>query len=260
MKQWKLFYEFSSAFTGPASEHYYKLRCFPREYSMQKITFLQWDVQPYSGSMLETDHFGNRLLYGSCMEPHDTFDVTVKAVVMKLPEPEMEPVADYKFGMLRSASPLTSMGAALRSFYVTVPPRTGSAWERAGIFMSRLYEAFRYETASTRFNTSAEEAFSQGCGVCQDYAHILLALLREEHITARYVAGTIPGEGQTHAWVEVLDHGLWKGFDPTHNKETDEEYISFTVGRDALDCGLNRGILKNAGEKTQTVKVKMEEF
>ena len=228
---------------------------------MQKITFMQWSVQPPAGSTLETDPFGNRLLYGNCSVPHDTFEVSLRAVVTKLAWQEPEAMPAYRFGMLRTASPLTSMGEALRAFYAALPKNENDApWDRASMLMNALYGAFRYETGSTRYDTNAEEAFAQGCGVCQDYAHILLALLRHEHLTARYVAGTIPGEGQTHAWIEVLDNGFWRGFDPTHNRETDDSYISFTVGRDALDCSLNRGILKNACEKSQHVIVKMEEF
>ena len=93
--------------------------------------------------------------------------------------------------------------------------------------------------------------------MCQDYAHILLALCRREGLTARYVAGTIPGEGETHAWIEVWHEGRWKGFDPTNDRETDESYLTFAVGRDAEDCSLSRGVFIGAGNQNQYIRCEM---
>lgn len=261
MKQWKLLYEFSSEFTAPATGHYFKLRCFPRECTVQKCSSLRWSVRPAASCSFETDPFGNRLLFGCCEEAHERFDIGLNAVVLKGAEPEAEPKAYYRLGMLRTPTILTAMGPALTGFYGTVENKENTApWERAGELMAALFDAFSYESQSTDFTTTAEEAFSQGRGVCQDYAHIMLALCRRSGLTVRYVAGTIPGEGETHAWIEVWQDGFWKGFDPTHNREADDGYISFTVGRDAFDCEINRGIFKDSFEKNQQVYVRMEEF
>lgn len=261
MKQWKLTYEFSSEFTAPATDHYFKLRCFPREDEMQRTASLRWSVNPPSGCSFESDAFGNKLLFGCCAQPHERFDSRVGAVILKGAEPETERRDYYRLGMLRVPTHLTAAGSDLSAFHMKLEneKNTGS-WQRAGELMEALFSAFRYESGSTAFTTTAEEAFAQGCGVCQDYAHIMLALCRLEGLTVRYVAGAIPGEGETHAWVQVYEDGLWKGFDPTHNRETNDEYISFAVGRDAADCEINRGIFKNAFEKSQRVHVMMEEF
>jgi transglutaminase-like putative cysteine protease len=125
--------------------------------------------------------------------------------------------------------------------------------------MQILVREFKYQSGTTNVDTSAEEAFAQGCGVCQDYAHILISLLHLAGITARYVTGFIIGEGVSHAWVEFLDHDKWYGIDPTNNKLVNDEYIKIGHGRDAKDCMINRGIMHGGGLHTQSVRVNVQE-
>ena len=221
MKIWKLTYELCCHFSSPVTRHSYTLRCFPREMLYQKVQSCKYEVWPCYGNSRGRDSFGNSLLIGKSEEAHDWFLVKVDSVVMT------EKAAD--------------------------------PWEKTEYLMRKLSDTFRYEAGSTFFSTTAEEAFAQGCGVCQDYAHILLALCRNENMTARYVAGTIPGEGQTHAWIEVWNQGRWKGFDPTNNRITDEDYICMAYGRDAADCSLSQGIFVGGGNQEQHIYVKMEE-
>ena len=221
MKIWKLTYELCCHFSSPVTRHSYTLRCFPREMRYQKVQSCKYEVWPCYGNSRGRDSFGNSLLIGKSEEAHDWFLVKVDSVVMT------EKAAD--------------------------------PWEKTEYLMRKLSDTFRYEAGSTFFSTTAEEAFAQGCGVCQDYAHILLALCRNENMTARYVAGTIPGEGQTHAWIEVWNQGRWKGFDPTNNRITDEDYICMAYGRDAADCSLSQGIFVGGGNQEQHIYVKMEE-
>lgn len=260
MRKWKLIYEMHDEFSTAVSGHYFSLRCFPKEMVSQKIKSFSCSIHPGSVSSRGRDSFSNFLLTGCCMQPHDQFYVKVESLVAKknIAEPEIKEL--HCLGMFRQPTRLTSMGDSLNAFYDTLMPGNGEdSWTRARWLMECLSRSFSYQSGSTNVNTTAEEAFFQGCGVCQDYAHVLLSLCRKEQMTARYVAGAVPGEGQTHAWIEVLKDGKWKGFDPTNNRETDDSYISFAVGRDAADCGLNRGIfLGNAGQR-QFVNVKMEE-
>lgn len=261
MKIWRLTYELCCRFSSPVTSHSYTLRCFPREMMYQKVQSCKYEVWPCSGSCRGRDSFGNSLLIGKSDAPHDCFLVKMDAVVMteKLPEPEFREF--HQLGMYRNPTRFTEPGQKLSAFARTIPKgEETSPWKRTDILMKQLTAAFRYESGSTAFHTTAEEAFSQGCGVCQDYAHILLSLCRMEGMTARYVAGTIPGEGQTHAWVEVWDQGKWKGFDPTNNRETDEAYICLAYGRDAGDCSLSQGIFMGGRNQEQHIYVKMEEY
>lgn len=261
MKKWKLTYELSLSFSSPVSREHYSLRCIPDRFENQEVISCQVQILPENAVMYGKDAFGNTVLAGSVERPHSRFSVDVEARVRTQAGTREEMKQYHQLGMYRYESEMTRVGQSLGAFIRTLPPGQGkSSWERSRDLMYILWDSFRYLRGSTGVDTTAEQAFTQGCGVCQDYAHILLALCRREGMTARYVAGAIPGEGQTHAWVEVWQDGCWKGFDPTNRKETDEDYICFAVGRDAHDCGLNRGIFLGNALQTQNVYVRMEEI
>ena len=261
MKFWKLTYELKLEFARAVVRHSYSLRCFPKELVTQKIRSCHFEVVPCSGYSQSRDSFGNLLLTGASMDPLDSLMVRVQAEVATENRPEPEKRAYYQLGMYRAATELSFPGEKLEAFYQKFrgSGKAEDAWERAGEWMARLSDEFSYESGSTGVRTHAEQAFSQGCGVCQDYAHILLALCRRDGLTARYVAGAVPGEGESHAWIEVYRDGFWQGFDPTNNKKTDEDYIRFAFGRDAGDCSLSRGIFVGEGNHRQYICVKMEE-
>ena len=84
-----------------------------------------------------------------------------------------------------------------------------------------------------------------GAGVCQDYSHVLLSLLRMAGMPARYVVGLMQGEGESHAWVEANCRGYWYGIDPTNHLLINESYIKLAHGRDYGDCMISRGISRN---------------
>lgn len=260
MRQWKLAYELYNQFSLPVTGHFYSLRCFPQETEYQKIRSCSYEVQPCEGSGESRDSFGNKVLYGHCQEPHGVFRVRLAAVVETHGRPEPEKRPFWQLGMFRCSSPLTVAGKELRAFADgAFGTEKCSPWEDAARLMDGLYGRFSYVSGSTCFTTPAEAAFVQGCGVCQDYAHILLALCRYRGVTARYVAGAIPGEGASHAWIEVWQDGYWKGFDPTNNREVQEDYICFAYGRDAGDCELSQGIFRGAASQSQQVTLRMEE-
>lgn len=121
-----------------------------------------------------------------------------------------------------------------------------SVVDDAKLVMQRVFEAFTYTPGLTTIRTTAEEALTQGKGVCQDYAHAMLAVCRHLGMPARYIAGLLGGEGATHAWVEVYDHDRWVGLDPTHNRLVNDEYITIAHGRDYRDCMLDIGIFSGA--------------
>jgi transglutaminase-like putative cysteine protease len=107
---------------------------------------------------------------------------------------------------------------------------------------ARVHRSLVYEWGVTGVRTTASEAAAGGRGVCQDYAHVMLAACRVAGIPARYVSGHLIGEGGSHAWVEILHPhphwpGTWiaEGWDPTHNRRTNSDYLVVAVGRDYAD-------------------------
>jgi transglutaminase-like putative cysteine protease len=111
-----------------------------------------------------------------------------------------------------------------------------------------------YRWGVTGVHTTAAEALAGGVGVCQDYAHIMLAACRRAGWAARYVSGHLVGEGGSHAWVEVLrpsttDPQAWsvEAWDPTHNRRVDDSYLVVAVGRDYRDAAPLSGTFEGSG-------------
>lgn len=153
--------------------------------------------------------------------------------------------------IFRVQSGLTQPGPAIREFRESLQ-LTGGAYDRALAIRRGVHEAFRYVPGRTAAHESGEQAFRRREGVCQDYAHVMLSLLRMEGIPARYVTGMMVGEGASHAWVEAQCQGYWYGFDPTNDLLADDHYIRAACGRDSADCGIIRGtFLGPAGQSQQ---------
>jgi transglutaminase-like putative cysteine protease len=113
------------------------------------------------------------------------------------------------------------------------------------VFLSALgaqvNRTMQFAAGTTHVGTRAAEAWQQRRGVCQDFSHITLCLLRMAGVPARYVSGFVPGEGVMHAWIEAqltvsgFDTPVWFAFDPTYNKWVNDNYVSVAVGRDYGD-------------------------
>jgi transglutaminase-like putative cysteine protease len=119
---------------------------------------------------------------------------------------------------------------------------------------SRVHHSLGYEWGVTGVRTTASEALAGGRGVCQDFAHIMLAACRLVGLPARYVSGHLTGEGGSHAWVEVLHphprrQGNWiaEGWDPTHDRRANADYLVVAVGRDYADAAPLSGSYKGKG-------------
>ena len=134
----------------------------------------------------------------------------------------------------------------------------------AGEIASWVHGHVTYETGSTGVQTSAREAWDQGKGVCQDIAHLTVALLREIGLPARYVSGYLfpapdaePGDevtGQSHAWVEYWT-GEWAACDPTNNAPVGQQHVVVAAGRDYGDVPPLKGIYHGAPSSTMDVTV-----
>jgi transglutaminase-like putative cysteine protease len=130
----------------------------------------------------------------------------------------------------------------------------------------RLYDYFEYVPRHTRVDSPVDEAIVSGKGVCQDFAHAMIALLRHVQIPARYVSGYLYRSREdhdrstpdaTHAWVEVLlPHLGWVGFDPTNNLVAHHRHIRTAVGRDYADVPPTHGIFR--GKTTSDLYVAVQ--
>ncbi len=248
-------------FSEMAAENHYTIKCLPKDTDMQRISDVKITLIPENSFQKGEDSFGNLTVYGNVLKFHDTFGFHVSGNAETnlsfgdvLKEDEYAGIYSYPWG-------LNKPGETLRDYFSQIVlDSCENNYDKALVLMNHLYENFTYETGSTNINTTAEEAWQQKKGVCQDYAHILIALCHMAKIPARYVAGMVAGEGFSHAWVEILSDGVWHAIDPTHACLALDNYIKISVGRDAKDCMINKGIVKGGGVQTQTVKVLVEEL
>ena len=132
---------------------------------------------------------------------------------------------------------------------------------------SAIYEWFEYVPKATRVDSPIDHAIEVRQGVCQDFAHIMTALVRHVKIPCRYVSGYVYRASETHdrlrkapshAWVEALLPGFgWVGFDPTNNLIAGERHIRTAIGRDYADVPPTKGIFKGKSESQLTVSVRV---
>jgi transglutaminase-like putative cysteine protease len=130
---------------------------------------------------------------------------------------------------------------------------------------AQLYSKIAYVPKSTRVDSPIDHALESRQGVCQDFAHIMIALTRRIGLPCRYVSGylfhkagekTRSAEGATHAWVETLLPGLgWVGLDPTNNVLAGERHVRTSVGRDYADVPPTKGVFKGSADSQLLVAV-----
>ena len=239
----------------------FTIKCFPQNDSYQQIEHVRMKMHPNTFYSFGRDGLRNRQIYGLNEEAHKTFYFHIEGDAHTGLAEYAEEEDEDQTMIFRHPHGLNVPGETILQYYKAIAPAEKmTSLKEAEYFMGRLYQDFQYQANTTNVKTTAEEAFSQGYGVCQDYAHIFLALLHLAGIPARYVTGLLIGEGQSHAWVEVLYDHKWYGLDPTNNTRITDNHIKIGIGRDAQDCTINRGIMHGGGLHSQTVKVTVKEI
>jgi len=255
-------YQTELLFSSPASDHRFVLRILPPNDSRQRIRNPSWRIDPSPTVWRTIDGFGNNALSGFVNAPHNHFRFSIEgaaevsdAPYIVCPEPERVLLCPTELTNVHGAGAQST----LANFYnETEKSASGDTLQRVQHFSHAVHTSLRYERGITTNTTTAQQAFDGGVGVCQDYAHILLALLRNAGIPCRYVAGLASDYGETHAWVEAWIGDRYYGIDPTRDKLIDEGYIALSRGRDFEDCSVERGVFKGACRGTQTITLSME--
>jgi transglutaminase-like putative cysteine protease len=234
-------------FSEPVRRHTFLLKAVPMYEGGQEPMRTSLTCQPKAPLAGFRDYAGNIVHQGYIEAPHDTFVFcsTGEVVVDGRPVPAKE-AAPY----FAAPSRLTRLEGELASYF-NEHRTEGSAENIASDWMQRLSADLHYERGHTTTRTTASEAWALGFGVCQDYAHIMLALLRAQGIPCRYIAGLMAGEGESHAWVEYYDGKAWVGIDPTHNCAAGIGYVKISQGIDFETCALEKGVF--IGGATQSV-------
>ena len=256
MKHFQYTYRCSTMFSRSVSWHFFHLRCVPCRNECQQLQQQSLAIEPRESLSTDFDAWGNAIQYGSIIEPHQQFTYMSKGTVALAPY--LIPARQAE-GVYCVPSALTVCDGALVEAGGSVQV-IGSPLYQALELSAQVFRLMNYCPNSTANSTTAAQSFEQRQGVCQDYAHILLALCRQRGLAARYVNGFISGQGQTHAWIEVWSQGAWHGIDPTHNRLIDTGYIKIAHGRDAADCAVNRGTFRGFATQHTDISVIVEEL
>lgn len=273
MKKLSFDYHMEITYSEPADRCNYTLKCIPQSTDRQRVEKLSIELLPENDWCQGTDSFGNQMMYGSIETSHNCFACHINGEVATGFAASEKAEAEEKLGKYRYPHGAAATGEGLQAYYRQLlesgvlrdnvedmeARSAGHKYDISVRLMHRLHQDFRYEKQITNLKTTAEEAWQLGCGVCQDYAHIFIALSRMYGIPARYVTGLMMGEGESHAWVEILSDGQWYGLDPTNDLVVNEDYIRLGVGRDAADCTINKGIIVGGGYQEQKVAVMVRE-
>ncbi len=270
-------------YSRPIWQSVMEVRMHPRSESLQRCFTFQLAVSPRSRIFSYTDHLGNLVHHFDIPGHHRQLTIIADALVEVDPPDPLPPSLgtgawadldrmiegeDY-WDMLRPshfARPSAELDALAREFGVL--DRNGrDPLQVLQELNSDLYESFNYVKASTKVDSPIEEALRSRQGVCQDFAHIMIALVRELRIPCRYVSGYLhhdsghhdrSSEGATHAWVEALLPGLgWVGFDPTNNLWAGSRHIRTAIGRDYADVPPTLGVMKGSADTELQVRVRV---
>ncbi|MCR4902861.1 MAG: transglutaminase family protein [Butyrivibrio sp.] len=247
-------YETTISFSKDIDNHVFLLRCFPLNIPEQLIEDMQHTTYPLAlGGQYSIDSFGNTIYTGRIDSRHDSFSYTISGSVLR---DDTAKVSEILMPCYKYPSELTygsyKMGLCLEK----IKPH-GTNLEKAHQIADFINKYMTYESGSTSVYTTAKDAFDNKKGVCQDFAHVMIAMCKMIGIPSRYVCGLPVGDGQTHAWVEIWQDGYWHGIDPTRGCDADERYIKLCVGRDYNDCPVERGIFNGDAIQTQDIYMKV---
>lgn len=232
------------------------MRCVPPDNDYQQIVGASCRISPEVNFSRSWDSFGNIVIDGHIDSPHDYFEYESQGeAYLYEPYALHEPLNRIYY----YPSPYTRPDEGLRRLLNSVSLNEyGSVTGRVTKLAAAVYRSLEYSPNTTNVSTTAMQALMLRKGVCQDYAHVLIALCRSVGIAARYVAGFLEGETLTHAWVEYYDGDAWRAVDPTHNRIVKTGYIKLSHGRDFDDCSIERGLF--TGIVSQRLEVSLSVF
>lgn len=246
MKQLIFEYQMKLSFSDYVREQQFQLKCLPQNNLYQRVIDSQYTIYPLDTVSSFTDGFGNSTIAGSAITRHKEFRFNVKGIVEVdyscCRQEECHPIYRYETELTRYCPEMESLSSNAITFL-----------EQMKEVMHKVHRFMQYQKNVTTIHTTACEAFGLRAGVCQDFAHIMIAVCRHLGYPARYVAGMLYGEGETHAWVEVFFHHTWYGFDPANDRIVNDNYIVLAKGRDYQDCVIDKGIF--LGNCTQKLDV-----
>ncbi len=269
-------------YSEPISESVMEVRMQPRSEGAQRCLSFQFRISPKAGLTSYRDYLGNSIHHFDIPGRHQKLAIVADSIVevrpgLVVPERLPDDAWQQLDGEARTSETLDYLLAS------ALAAPTDLLYDLAGDLDIRrrddpltvlraiteaMYHTFEYAPDATEVDSPIDVALRTRQGVCQDYSHIMIALIRQLGIPARYVSGYLyhrtgnsadrSARDATHAWVEAwLPQLGWVGFDPTNNLICGERHIRVAVGRDYADVPPTRGVFKGSADTELTVAVKV---
>jgi transglutaminase-like putative cysteine protease len=269
----------------PASDSHNELRLRPLEDGGQRCLAFELSVDRPAAVLSYRDFFGNHAHSVSVSAPHPELTIIARSLIERAdPAAKVYPGVTFRGFLAEDSAHIRDFCEFLNQsqyvpfserlhklFWMARPAETEDVAGYVTRIVAWVRDQFDYQKARTNVHSSLDDILKSGSGVCQDFAHLTIGLLRLAGVPARYVSGYLApaisrggdaplGEQASHAWLEAwLPRAGWTGFDPTHRYRTDERHIRIAVGRDYADVPPLRGMYRsNANSQMMTVDLSVE--
>jgi transglutaminase-like putative cysteine protease len=273
------------AYPDPVTESYTVVHLQPHSDADQFCRHYELDVTPRARVLSYVDRFGNMVQHFAILPTHERLTVTARSNVTTtraLETTGWQPLeatrarldADLQFDTLWDfvrESPYVHFSPHLAEFLDELPGPGDAigAWCKG--VCSHIHDTFTYDKDATSVRTEVDAALVARAGVCQDFAHVMIAAVRSAGIPARYVSGdifngnadasTILGADASHAWCEAyLPPYGWVGFDPTNDLIVNGHFVKVAIGRDYKDVSPVRGVYRGSARAEMSVNVALEDL
>ena len=263
------------AYKSPVTASFNEARLTPRSDNRQNVILNRVETAPATRSYRYVDYWGPAVTSFDLHAPHTELEVIASSVV-ETEKPEYSEI-DITWEDLDTEAVVDKYDEVLSpTHYVPASKRIERVGRRIAKYhepaqavieaVSWVRDELKYVPGTTGVHTSGVDALREGKGVCQDFAHLTLMLLRGMGIPSRYVSGYLHPkrnakvgdtvDGQSHAWIQAWT-GEWWHYDPTNNTDINEQYISVGVGRDYADVTPLKGIYSGEGSTDLDVVVEI---
>ena len=269
-------------YSAPVNESVMEVRMRPRSDSDQRCLYFALTVNPKAHVSFYRDHLGNTIHHFDVPGSHTRLGLVAESTVeVDASEPvpdsidatawhDIDAIAGSgEYFEFLQPSELAIPTALLKAFANEIgAERRSDPLTLLRELNSKIFDALSYVPKSTDVDSPIDIALSSRMGVCQDFSHVMIAVLRGLGIPARYVSGYLyhsaeahdrSRDGATHAWVEAMLPGLgWVGFDPTNNLLSTERHIRTAIGRDYADVPPAKGVFKGTADSLISVAVRVK--
>lgn len=258
----------------PVKESVNEIKIYPYACREQETLYHQINITHHPDILLVTDYWGNQTGMFNLMASHKELMIESKLIVRTLGSQLLlnrevgldalknETVSNLsllELARVKETDLRDKIAEVAGEFYTPVMPVAEIIEKCSGY----IFNHFKYIKGITTIETTIREILEHRSGVCQDFAHVMLEILRSLGIPSRYVSGYIcpnksglRGEGATHAWVEAWIPGTgWTGIDPTNNAWVTNHHVKLAVGRNFNDCSPAKGTFKGPARQSLSVYV-----